>query len=180
MASTKIPISAYILDVYSVDTKKLMGASGWTQPQITQAFADANRIWKQADIEFSPIDISKRDIHVRETDKEMWWDFINGLSPKRGIGAGFVYDFPSGNEGGCGGGRIAVVGRKKVAGARDGFAGGLLAHELGHALIDHNHSPERHNLMFESRSPMAVTKDVLDGEQLSKSKVRALEILARP
>ena len=144
---------------------------------INEALADANRIWAQAKIEFGPIDITERDIYVRDSDREMWWDFTNELSPKRGIGAGFVYDFP-GPEGGMGGGKIALVGQRKGAGARDGFLGGLLAHELGHVLIDHTHRAERHNLMFESRSPSAVTRDILEQEQIARAVATATRLAA--
>lgn len=179
MTSIKVPIIAYILDVYpaSISSNRLAMPSFWTKQMINEAFAEANRIWAQAKIQFGPIEFQERDIHVRDTDREMWWDFTNELSPKRGIGAGFVYDFP-GPEGGIGGGKIALVGQRKGVGARDGFLGGLLAHELGHVLIDHTHRAERHNLMYESRSATAVTRDVLEKEQITTALATAARLAA--
>lgn len=179
LANIRIPITAYILTVYpiSIRSNKLAMPSFWTQAMINEAFADANRIWAQAKIEFGPIDIVNRDIYVREAESDMWADYVNELSPKRGIGAGFVFDFP-GHEGGWGGGRIAIVGKKMAAGARDGFLGGILAHELGHVLIDHTHRSERHNLMFASRSPMVVTRDVLDEDQIKRAVLTAGRLVA--
>lgn len=179
MANIRIPVTAYMLDVYpiSITSKKLATPSFWTRAMINEAFADANRIWAQAKIEFGPIDIVSRDIFVHDAENDMWADFVNELSPKKGIGAGFVFDFP-GPEGGLGGGRIAIVGKRKGAGARDGFLGGLLAHELGHVLIDHTHRAERHNLMFESRSLTAVTRDVLEREQIAQAAATAMRLVA--
>ncbi len=107
--------------------------SFWTRHQINQAFVDANKIWtREADIEFSPVSISERAEAVPADEHGMWIHFVNHLAPQtRGIGVGFVYDLPS-DEGGWGGGRIAVISGEKASEGLTGFAGSLLAHEIGH------------------------------------------------
>src|SRR5688572_23925059 len=106
----RIPIKAYILTLYPQSARassrsgrgqsqKLQAlASGlalpsfWTPGEITQTFAEANRIWiRAAEIEFAPIEISERDEVVPADEDDMWIHFINHLSPGRGgIGVGFV------------------------------------------------------------------------------------------
>ena len=65
----------------------------------------------------------------------MWIQCVNRLTPPKGIGVAFVYDLPS-DEGGWGGGRIAAVAGAKAGKALPGFLGSILAHELGHILLD--------------------------------------------
>jgi hypothetical protein len=130
----------------------------WSRAEVTQAFADANRIWiREAEIEFTPVEISERSEVVPADENGMWIHFVNNLSPRTpGIGVGFVYDLPS-QEGGWGGGRIAAISGKKAESGLPGFAGNLLAHELGHVLMDDpNHSlalNETSNLMYGASNP---------------------------
>jgi hypothetical protein len=99
--------------------------------------------------------------------------FVNHLSPRSGIGAAFVFDLPS-NEGGWGGGRIVVVAGAKAIGALPGYQGRILAHELGHLLLNtphHELSPS--NLMFDRRHPRVVTADRLEQHQIAAARTRA-------
>ena len=152
--------------------------SFWTRVEITQAFAEANRIWiREADIEFSPVTISERTEVVPADERGMWAHFINHLTPRAtGIGVGFVYDLPS-HEGGWGGGRIAVISGMKARSGLSGFAGNLLAHELGHVLInDPNHAHAlgvSSNLMFGQRHPRVVNAGQLNQQQIRMARSRA-------
>jgi hypothetical protein len=155
--------------------------SFWTRHQITQAFDDANAIWKrEADIEFTPVTISERSESVPADEQGMWAHFLNHLTPQtRGVGVGFVYDLPLG-EGGWGGGRIAVISGEKVSEGLSGFAGSLLAHELGHVLIDDplhtlaNDDPS--NLMYGSRHPRVMNAGLLNKRQVNLARTRALAV----
>jgi hypothetical protein len=124
----KLAVRAYLLDLYppasgpiSTDTRDhprltslsngLALPSFWTKERINKAFANTNKIWNQARIEFSPVAVVEKDLLVPDDDKGLWRTFVNTLSPGAGsktVGLGFVYDLP-GSEGGVGGGRIAVV-----------------------------------------------------------------------
>lgn len=153
--------------------------SFWTRHQITQAFDDANRIWtREADIEFAPVTISERVEGVPADERGMWIHFVNHLAPQtRGIGVGFVYDLPS-DEGGWGGGRIAVISGQKAAEGLTGFAGNLLAHELGHVLIDdplHGYAEDNpSNLMYGRRNPRKANAGLLNQRQVEIARTRAL------
>jgi hypothetical protein len=155
--------------------------SFWTRHQITQAFDAANSIWtREADIEFAPVTISERTESVPADENGMWAHFVNHLAPQtRGIGVGFVYDLPS-DEGGWGGGRIAVISGQKAGEGIAGFAGSLLAHELGHVLIDDplhsmaNNDPS--NLMYGSRNPRVANAGLLTKSQVKLARARALGI----
>jgi hypothetical protein len=155
--------------------------SFWSRQQISQAFDEANRIWtREADIEFAPVTISARTETVPAEERGMWIHFVNHLAPQtRGIGVGFVYDLPS-DEGGWGGGRIAVISGKKAAEGLAGFAGSLLAHELGHVLIDDPlHSlaaNDPSNLMYGSRNPRVANPGLLNPQQVSVARTRALSV----
>lgn len=199
MATIRVPVEAYLLTLYpqsiaqSPTLKKtaagqhqleslargLAVPSFWSRHQVTQAFDDANRIWKrEADIEFSPVTISERDEAVPAGERGMWIHFLNNLAPRgRGIGAGFVYDLPS-DEGGWGGGRIAVVSGRKVSEGLPGFAGSLLAHELGHVLInDPLHAlagDDPSNLMHGNRNPRVANAGVLNERQIESARLLAL------
>ena len=147
--------------------------SFWCEKDIEDAFAIANKVWGRASIEFSPITISKRKVVVPADEDAMWIAFVNQLSPRKGIAVGFVYDLPS-DEGGWGGGRIAIVSGKPTTDALAGYAGSVLAHEIGHMLFDSpNHEGERSNLMFGSRNPHVATADLLEGWQIEKARRRA-------
>lgn len=192
MDPIKIPVQAYVLDLMPESAVKraqqqpppsgqqltalangLALPSYWGEDEITKAFEMANKIWDQAKIVFAPITISRRTESVPADEDEMWFAFVNRLSPKSGIAIAFVFDLPS-NEGGWGGGRIGAVSVAKSIGAIDGFQGRILAHELGHILLDtpeHRNTPS--NLMFGQRNPRVVTADQLDGEQITKARSRA-------
>lgn len=147
--------------------------SFWSESEIQDAFAIAGKVWARASIEFSPITISKRKVVVPADEDAMWIAFVNQLSPRKGIAVGFVHDLPS-DEGGWGGGKIAIVSGKETDGALAGYAGSVLAHEIGHMLFDSpNHEGERSNLMFGSRNPKVATADLLEDWQIEKARRRA-------
>ena len=81
---------------------------------------------------------------------------------------------------GSGGGRIAVLSGEKVAAGIAGFAGNLLAHELGHVLIeDHDHTlagDDRSNLMHRSRNPRVANAGLLNERQVEMARSRAATI----
>jgi hypothetical protein len=193
-----VPICAYILNLYpqAANTgsdglsaarrggQRLRGLSNglalpsfWSRHEINQAFEDANRVWAQASIEFTPIQISERSEAVPADENGMWIHFLNNLRPStRGIGVGFVYDLPS-NEGGWGGGGIAVISGVKARSGLTGFAGSLLAHELGHVLFNtHNHTASASNLMYDRRHPRVVSANILEPEQITEARTRAPQI----
>jgi hypothetical protein len=110
----------------------------------------------------------------------MWIHFVNHLSPgSRAVGVGFVYDLPS-NEGGWGGGHVAVLSGNKARSGLSGFAGNLLAHELGHVLTDDpNHilaGGDASNLMHGSRNPRLANAGILNQQQISIARTRALNL----
>lgn len=147
--------------------------SFWSEKEIEDAFVIANKVWGRASIEFTPITISKRKVVVPADEDAMWIAFVNQLSPRKGIAAGFVHDLLS-DEGGWGGGKIAIVSGKETDGALPGYAGSVLAHEIGHMLFDSpDHEGERSNLMFGSRNPKVATADLLEDWQIEKARRRA-------
>jgi hypothetical protein len=194
MNPIRIAILAYILDLFPQTIgprpRQQPAASGsaqqlqalanglalpafWTESEINDAFALANRIWDQAKIEFTPVTISRRSEVVPADENGMWACFVNRLTPRSGVGVAFVFDLPS-DEGGWGGGRIAAVAEAKAIGAIDGYQGRILAHELGHVLLNtpfHHSSPS--NLMFGRRHPRVVTADLLEPEQITAARTRA-------
>ena len=199
MAIISVPVSAYILSLYPLSMSgKAQSATGtgatlrtlalglaapsfWSQDEINRAFVEANRIWlREAEVHFSPVNISERSEAVPADEDGMWARLVNRLTPQgRGIGVGFVFDLPS-SEGGWGGGRIAVISGEKVRSGIPGFAGNLLAHELGHVLIDdpeHLHAgDERGNLMHGSRNPRVANAGLLNDRQVDLARARAQSI----
>jgi hypothetical protein len=144
--------------------------SFWTEDEIKQAFEGANKVWDQAKIQFAPVTISSRTEAPPADEDGMWRHFVNRLSPHSGIAVAFVYDLPS-DEGGWGGGKIAAISGAKATGAIEGFEGRILAHEMGHILLntpEHRTTPS--NLMYGSRHPRVVTADLLDGTQIDKAR----------
>ncbi|HEX3724814.1 MAG TPA: hypothetical protein VHV08_01165, partial [Pirellulales bacterium] len=142
----------------------------WTEPQIKSAFVIANQVWSQASIEFVPITISTRCDAVPADEDGMWIYFINHLSPRAGLAVGFVYDLPS-DEGGWGGGRIAIVGGAKAKNALENYAGSVLAHELGHVLFNSpEHDPSASNVMYGKRNPRIANADRMDQAQIEKAR----------
>ncbi len=124
--------------------------SFWSRGEIIQAFDEANRIWiREADIDFSPVDISERAELVPADEQAMWIYFLNHLSPQgRAIGVGFVYDLPS-QEGGWGGGHIAVISGRKARAGLPGFAGNLLAHtSFAHRVVPASLLPVDHTTRY--------------------------------
>jgi hypothetical protein len=193
MSTITVPALAYILALYPASTPSRGGSartsgqqldslaqglaipSFWSRSEIDSAFAEANRIWgREADIQFSPVDIRERDVVVPADENGMWACFVNQLTPRsRGIGAAFVHDLPS-NEGGWGGGRIVAVSGVKARSGLSGFPGNLLAHELGHVLTDSpHHSSEAGNLMHHSRHPRIANAGLLTPEQVTDARQRA-------
>lgn len=186
MASViKIPVQAWILDLYPASgtpgsgqqlqslAKGLALPSFWTKEQISKAFQGANKVWARAEIEFSPVTISEAEDVVPVAATPLWHYFVNTRSPKKGIGVSFVYDLPD-DEGGWGGGGVAVLAYTKTKGAIGGFEGSILAHELGHCLLGDEHvEDEPSNLMYHNRHPRRVAPDLLDEEQISKARARA-------
>lgn len=195
MRTIKVPVCAYILSLYPQSATGHSGASQtqssrrpqlralsyglavpsfWSRQEIQQVFSDANGIWDQAAIEFTPVTVSTRSESVPADDQGMWIHFGNHLSPSaQGISVGFVYDLPS-NEGGWGGGRIALLSGLKARSGLSGFAGGLLAHELGHVLFNSpNHSSSPSNLMFDRRHLRVVSANLLEPSQIAQTRTRA-------
>ena len=193
MSTITVPVQAYILTLYPGSApsrgaparssgqqlvslaRGLALPSFWTRSEINSAFAEANRIWgREADIQFSAVDIRERDAAVPADENGMWAYFVNNLTPRsRGIGAAFVHDLPS-NEGGWGGGRIVAVSGLKARAGLPGFPGNLLAHELGHVLTNsHTHSSEPGNLMTYSRNPRVANAGLLTPAQVSAARQRA-------
>jgi len=198
LARIQVRIEAYILSLYPQDLRASPSAPGapsqtpelraialglaapsfWTRHDITEAFDAANAIWtREADIEFSPVTISERSEAVPANERDMWIHFINHLSPQgRGVGVGFVYDLPS-DEGGWGGGRVAVISGQKAGEGLSGFAGNLLAHELGHVLMDDplhglaNDDPS--NLMYGRRNPRVANAGLLNSRQVELARTKA-------
>src|SRR5438093_938497 len=195
----RIPVKAYILGLFPQFAGVRPGGTSthgenlrplanglavpsfWSRADVTQAFADANRIWiREAEIEFTPVEISERDEVVPADENGMWIHFVNHLSPgARAVGVGFVYDLPS-NEGGWGGGHVAVLSGNKARSGLSGFAGNLLAHELGHVLTDDpNHilaGGDASNLMHGSRNPRVANAGILNQQQISIARTRALNL----
>lgn len=193
MSTITVQVQAYILTLYPESTQPRVGStrgsgqllcalarglavpSFWSRSEIESAFAEANRIWaREADIQFSPVDIRERDAVVPADENGMWAHFVNHLTPRsRGIGAAFVYDLPT-NEGGWGGGRIVAVSGVKARSGLSGFPGNLLAHELGHVLTDSpHHSSESGNLMHLGRNPRVANAGLLTPEQVNTARQRA-------
>jgi hypothetical protein len=145
--------------------------SFWTTSDINDALTIANQVWAQADIEFSPVTISQRTITVPADEDGMWIAFVNQISPQSGIAVGFVDELPP-SEGGWGGGRIAAV--RWTDNAIQGFHGRILAHELGHVLLNTpGHVMTASNLMFGQRHARVVTADLLEPGQISQARSRA-------
>jgi hypothetical protein len=198
MKRITVEISAYILTLYpncpraaaaSKGTAKgvkglkslamgLAVPSFWSRKEILDTFVEANRIWiREAEIEFKPIRVSQRDEVVPADETRMWPYFLRHLKPTgKGIGVGFVHDLP-GDEGGWGGGRIVVLSGEKARAGLAGNAGNLLAHELGHVLIDdpeHKLAKDNHNnLMYKSRNARVANAGILNTEQKQKARERA-------
>lgn len=195
----RVPVKAYILTLYPQSAGASRGGgvgqspnlpalarglalpSFWSRGEISDTFAEANRIWvREAEIEFTPIEISERDEVVPADENGMWIHFVNHLSPgARAIGVGFVYDLPA-SEGGWGGGHVAALSGKNARSGLPGFAGNLLAHELGHVLIDdptHTLAGDQiSNLMHGARNPRVVNAGVLNERQVSIARSRALSL----
>jgi hypothetical protein len=196
MDSIRIAVQAYILDLMPQNpggqtqqqrtpsqgqqlqslANGLAVPSFWTANEINNAFTLANRIWDQAKIAFTPVTISQRTETVPADENGMWIHFVNRLSPRSGIAVAFVFDLPS-NEGGWGGGRIAAVAGAKAMGALAGYTGSILAHELGHVLLDTpNHESSASNLMFGRRHPRVASADLLEPGQVTAARARALTL----
>ena len=201
MNKISVNICAYILALYPNNLRAAEGSrraatpgqrldslahglalpSFWSREEILSAFVEANRIWgREADIEFNPINVSRRSHTVPAEGNRMWPVFLRHLRPKgRGIGVGFVFDLP-GDEGGWGGSRIVVLSGEKARAGLAGNAGNLLAHELGHVLIDDPQhllaGDERSNLMYRSRNPMQANAGILNDEQKRLARERAATV----
>lgn len=198
MTRIRVPVEAYVLSLFPQTENKVQGRgriprrgqslqalvnglaipSFWTSAEISEAFSGANNIWKrEADIEFTPVNIIPRSESVPADENRMWPYFLNNMAPRsRGVSVSFVYDLPS-HDGGWGGGRIAVVSGLKARSGIAGFAGSLLAHELGHVLLSSpNHSAEVSNLMYGSRNPRMANAGLLNPAQVVAARSRAQRI----
>ena len=197
MSRIRVPIQAYILGLFPQPPNAprrgaasrrrgrqlralangLAVPSFWNRAEINRAFAAANQIWtREADIEFAPVTVSARVVSVPPDEYGMWIGLVNQLSPRgHGVSVGFVHDLPS-HEGGWGGGRIAAVSGVKARSGLPGFAGNLLAHELGHVLIDDpNHTTANgpSNLMYGRRNPRVANAGLLTPDQVRAAQTRA-------
>lgn len=201
MSRISVPVTAYILSLLpqlgrrNRDSNLAEGEGGgleplarglavpsfWSRWEISDAFVEANRIWsREADIEFSPVNITERSEAVPADDRAMWARFVSRLKPEgRGIGVGFVYDLPA-SEGGWGGGRVAVISGQKARSGLRNFPGNLLAHELGHVLInDPLHElagDDPSNLMHKNRHPRVANAGMLNAEQVRMARERAASL----
>ena len=114
MATISVPVSAYMLSLYPLSMSGsaaqptagaslrtlalgLAAPSFWSREEINSAFIEANRIWlREAEIQFSPVNIGERSEAVPADEDGMWSHLVNRLRPQgRGIGVGFVFDLPS-------------------------------------------------------------------------------------
>jgi hypothetical protein len=149
--------------------------SFWSVPEINDAFTLANRVWDQAKIKFDVVSIAPRSEVVPADGNGMWAAFINRLRPPSGVAVAFVFDLPS-DEGGWGGGHIAAVAGAKAIGALAGYQGRILAHELGHILLDFSHDDSPSNLMFGRRHPRVATADLLSHDQIDSARAHAQQL----
>ncbi|WP_425615150.1 matrixin family metalloprotease [Anatilimnocola sp. NA78] len=187
----KVAVQAWILDLYPSSGEKKAEArdnpklrpltnglaipSFWSKEQIDKTFQGANKIWAQAKIEFGPVTIGDREMWVPDDDTGMWIEFVNKISPNTGtpgVGVGFVYDL-AGKIGGVGGGKAAVIALKKGDEAVASYFPSILAHELGHCLLGHEHNDDASNLMFEVRHPKRNNPDKLTADQITAARARA-------
>ena len=192
MSTLRVPVEAYILGLLPQSNSGrpargnslrplvngLAVPSFWNRTEINEAFAGANEIWKRgADIEFTPVNISARTECVPADENGMWVHFVQNLRPRGpGIGVGFLYDLPS-IDGGWGGGRVVVLSGLKASSGLAGFAGRLLAHELGHVLTSSPaHSTDPSNLMFDAQNPRQVNAGMLTEDQARAARARAVAI----
>ena len=176
MATATIRVLTYLVTLQPTDSGDV--TSVWNAEKIAKAFIEANRIWKPADIVFAAeAPIAKTVVITAKDGGDTWPDFVNSLSPqnRKCVGVGFLYDLP-GPEGGDGGGRIALISGRKAGMGDAGFAGNLLAHELGHVLID---DPEHKlagkdpaNLMYYKRGATD-RPEKLTAEQIAKAQETA-------
>lgn len=185
MSTIRIGVKAIIFDMYPGGrgnrppgplrlhslANGLAMPSFWSPREITDAFTYANQVWSQADIEFRTPTIQRENGCVPADDDNLWIYFVNRFRGP-GVGVYFVYDLPS-NEGGWGGGRIAVIAGAKSIGALAGYQGRILAHELGHVLLGDAHRDESSNLMFDRRNPRQAYADLLDEPQIAAARRRA-------
>lgn len=148
--------------------------SFWHTAEINEAFTYANQVWARADIEFSRPVIQRGSGCVPADDDNLWIHFVNQFRGS-GVGVYFVNDLPS-NEGGWGGGRIAVIAGAKSIGALRGYQGRILAHELGHVLLGDTHHHDPSNLMYDRRNPRQAYADLLDDTQIGKARRRAASL----
>ena len=193
MKKINIPLKAHVLTLYPQPaTKKqeqsenpqlevlangLAQPSFWSHKEINQAVAEASRIWlREAKIEFSLAEIATSAITVPSDDHGMWVGFLNKLSTRGdGIAIAFVHELPA-NDGGWGGGRIAIVSGKVARSGLVGFAGRILAHELGHILINSEHHSSSTNLMYASKHYRRVNPGLLEQTQIKKARTTATQI----
>jgi len=154
--------------------------SFWSRADVTQAFADANRIWiREAEIEFTPVEISERTEVVPADENGMWIHFVNNHLHELGASAvGFVYDLPSHEGGG-----EEDVSRQSRVKSRVGFCR-VLPEPTGtrtrHVLMDDpNHSLALNvtsNLMYGARNPRVANAGLLNEQQINIARNRALRI----
>ena len=195
-----IPACAYMLSMFpeNLDGRASSGSTGviatleaglalpsfWTAGEVTAVFAAANAIWmREAEINFAPVTVSERSIVVPANGDDMWHALINRATPMpgHGIGVSFVYDLPD-SEGGWGAGRTAAISGEKATSGIAGFGGNLLAHELGHVLMDDiNHMMAEgvsSNLMYGHRNPRVANAGQLNARQVARARERAAALAA--
>jgi hypothetical protein len=75
---------------------------------------------------------------------------------------------------------VALISGRKARSGLAGFAGNLLAHELGHILVDDpNHLLARNdtsNLMYGNRNPRVANAGILNQRQIDLARARARHI----
>jgi hypothetical protein len=201
VATIRVAVEAFLVDLYPESMNPAAPPQGaatqtlqltplaqglalpsfWTSQEVRQTFDEANRIWqREADILFEPLTITERSETVPADEQGMWIYFVNHLTPRnRGVGVAFVYDLPAA-EGGWGGGRIAVLSGLKAREGLPGHAGNLLAHELGHVLIDDpQHTlagSDVSNLMHGRRNSRVANAGLLNANQVQLARTRAARL----
>jgi len=149
--------------------------SFWSVAEIKESFKQANAKWDQAKINFNLVSVASRQEVVPADGDGMWRTLVNRLRPPSGIAVAFVFDLPS-DEGGWGGGHLAVIGGAKAIDAIAGYEGGILAHELGHILLGIDHDDSQGNLMVGRRHPRIVYADQLTPEQIATARANAQKL----
>lgn len=153
--------------------------SFWTATEIRSAFDEANAIWAQADIRFSPDRIARRTERVSTNEYEIYVGLTNRLGriPGCRVVAAFVNVLGS-RHGGIAGGRLAIMTHGRLAQASPELRGAVLAHEFGHVLgLTDRVGPRDGNLMYYQMSAAGRPHRDLSDSQIGVARRRAERIM---